>query len=79
MSVNKSTKEFLRGKFQTWYSDQVCSNLDKGGTNTVVDLKMSIVKPLAAHWLVELYDYLLTKPAIIVNGFRGAGILTASS
>ena len=75
VSVNKSAKDFLREKFQTWYSDQVCSNLDDG-KDTGVDLKMSVVKPLGAEWLIDLYNYLLSKPDIIVSGFRGSGILT---
>ena len=76
VSVNKAAKEFLRAKFQTWYSDQVCSTMDNGETNAVVDLKMSIMKPLGVQWRVELYDYLLGKPEIIVNGFQGSGIIT---
>ena len=68
VSVNKSAKDFLREKFQTWYSDQVCSNLDDG-KDTGVDLKMSVVKPLGAEWLIDLYNYLLSKPEIIVSGF----------
>lgn len=55
VSVNKSAKEFLWGKFQAWYSDQVCSSLDKVEENAVVDLKMSVVKCLGACWLIELY------------------------
>ena len=26
-------------------------------------------------WLMEMYDFMLTKPEIIVNGFKGAGLL----
>lgn len=35
---------------------------------------MSVVKPLGAKWLIELYDHMLGRPEIIINGFRGAGI-----
>ena len=75
ISVNKSVKEFLRDKFQAWYSEQIHSLLESGCEDVAVDLKMSIMKPLGARWLMELYDYLQLRPEIIVNGFRGAGIL----
>lgn len=75
VSVNKSVKEFIRGKFQQWYSDQIRKCIDGGIKDKVVDLKLSIVKPLGAQWLKEAYDYMLQHPDIIVNGFRGSGIL----
>lgn len=34
ISVNKSVKEFLRGRFQQWYADQICSLLDEGKGET---------------------------------------------
>ncbi len=71
--MNKAVKEFLRGKFQSWYSDQVCSDLADGGTEKLVDLRLSVVKPLGAQWLIDVYDYMKSKPEIIVNGFRGSG------
>ena len=75
VSVNKSVKEYLRGKFQAWYSEQIRSLLNSGASDVAVDLKMSIMKPLGAMWLMEMYDHLLTKPEIIINGFKGSGIL----
>jgi len=30
---------------------------------------MSIVKPLGAKWLHDLYDYMLAKPEMIINGY----------
>ena len=50
--------------------------MDCGKTQAeVVDLKLSVVKPLGAQWLIQLYDYMLQIPEFIINGFRGAGIL----
>ena len=48
--------------------------LAAGKKEETVDLKMSVVKPLGARWLKEVYDYMLLNPNIIINGFRGAGI-----
>ena len=35
-----------------------------------VDLRMSIVKPLGAKWMMGLYDYMKSKADIIKNGYR---------
>ena len=77
VSVNKAAKEYLRRQFQEWYSEQVCLQLQKDGDATVepVDLRMGIVKPLGAKWMMGLYDYMKTKPDIIRNGFRHSGLL----
>ena len=45
-SVNKASKDFLRSKFQNWYAQEV------------VDLRLSVVKPLGARWMISLYDYI---------------------
>ena len=76
VSVNKAAKEFLRGQFQEWYSEQICHQLQEGNESVPqpVDLRMSIVKPLGAKWMISLYDYMKSKPDIIKNGFRHAGI-----
>ncbi len=74
VSVNKAAKEFLRSQFQTWYADKVADQMEGGKSFTPVDLKLSIVKPVGAKWLIKLYDYFKTKPEIIINGFKGAGI-----
>ena len=72
ISVNKSIKEYLRGNFQPWHAEQMI-----GGTETV-DLKMSVMKPLGAKWLMEMYDHMLMKPEIIINGFKGAAFFPKS-
>lgn len=83
LSVNKTAKEFLRSKFQNWYaakiSDQIKSKslLPSGQPRSLdpIDLKLSIVKPLGARWMINLYDYLKSKPSIIIKGFKAAGII----
>ena len=41
---------------------------------TVVDVRMSVVKPLSANWMIKLYDYMKSNPTIVSNGFAAAGI-----
>ena len=74
VSVNKSAKEYLRRQFQQWYSDQIFKQMEDGTDGKIVDLAMSIVKPLGAMWLIGLYSYMKANPDIIINGFKNAGI-----
>lgn len=82
VSVNKPAKEHLRQQFQSWYSDQVQSHLEQkeDGTKTSmppVSVQMSVMKPLGVRWIVSLFEYMKSKPELIVNGFRESGILAA--
>ena len=45
----------------------------------VSDLHLSRVKPLGVKWLVDLYDYMKTKPEIIRNEFKEIGILESAT
>ena len=79
ISVNKSVKEHLRREFSLWYSDQLCSKIERSvsdGTANIqlpetVDLSMSTLKPLGVKWLVSMYDYFKGNKEII-NGFTKA-------
>ena len=76
VSVNKSAKVFLRKKFQLWYSEQVCSQLQKKSDEVKpVDLHLNVVKSLGAKWLMEMYDHFKSNPQIILNGFQKSGLL----
>ena len=75
VSVNKSAKEYLRRRFQHWYSDKVCKQMAEGEEVTSIDLCMSTVKPLGAEWLIGLYDFMKSRPDTITNGFKEAGII----
>ena len=75
VSVNKAAKEFLRNSFQKWYASIVCSQLNGQTEKQAVDLCLSVMKPHGAKWLLELHEYLRSKPDIIINGFRATGIL----
>ena len=44
-----------------WYSAEVQKQMESAGTSTdeiKVDLRLSVLKPLQATWLVSLYDQL---------------------
>ena len=42
-----------------------------------VSLKLSVIKPLHAKWVVDLHHHLKADKEMIVNGFRAAGISEA--
>ena len=69
-SVNKPAKDFLRGKFNEWYADRIV----KEGDECIVDLRLSVVKPISAQWMIEFFDYMKAHPDIITNGFRHVGL-----
>ena len=74
VSVNRAAKQFLRTKFENWYVDQIAAQKDLGKEIEPVDTRLSIVKPISAKWMVDLYDYFLAHPQIIKNGFKHVGI-----
>ena len=78
LSVNKAAKDFLRSQFKDWYAHEVCSNLEEDDSS-MVDLKLSRIKPLHAQWLVALYNHIKSNPDIVKNGFKKAGILDCLS
>ena len=75
LSVNKPGKDFLRDKFQQWYSDKVFDQLCKNEASLEpIKFPLQVMKPLGAQWIMELHAHMLTKPEIIKNGFQAAGI-----
>ena len=52
---NGYVKRFVKKKFMLWYSDQVIRALDEGKDikDVEISLKLSIVKPLHAKWLLK--------------------------
>ena len=75
VSVNKPAKTFLREQFHKWYAEKICQHIREETAVTPVDLRLSIVKPLGAQWMIQLYDYMKSKPEIIHNGFKAVGIV----
>ena len=78
---NGHAKRFMKKKFTLWYADQVKSELDKGKKTEEIDIsmKLSILKPLHAKCLIDLYNY-MTLPdgqAVLLKGQKVAGITEA--
>ena len=74
LSVNKCVKDYLHTLFQEWYAEEIIAQSTSASEMVPVDLRLSIVKPLSAKWIMKTYDYLKSNTQIISNGFRAAGI-----
>ena len=77
LSVNKSVKDHLKSSFQLWYASQIEKQLkdNPDSSLTPVDFCVSIIKPLHGEWLFDAYHYIKSRPEIVRNGFKAAGIL----
>lgn len=79
LTVNKPAKCFIKDLYNTWYADQVADQLAKGKAPADVDVSvnLTVIKPLHAKWITQMYDYLKGRKDLIFNGFRSAGITEA--
>ena len=69
-------------KFTLWYARQVKSGLDKGKKIEEIDIsmKLSILKPLHAKLLIDLYNY-MTSPdgqAVSLKEWKVVGVTEAA-
>ena len=81
ISVNKSAKCFIVDKYQDWHAEKVLQQLNRGvaAHDVKVDVKLSIMKPLHAKWIIETYHHLKRSKQIVISGFRKAHITKAVS
>lgn len=81
VSVNKPAKDFLKSRFQDWYSEQLAKQFEGRDIESTdlqpINLGLPLMKELGAKWMVEMADYFAQNPQIIVNGFVRAGIAGA--
>ena len=65
LTVNSYVKKFMCRKFNAWYSLQIGNQLDAGKQLQDIDvpLRLSLLKPCHAEWLVECYYHMTTTAA----------------
>ena len=39
-------------------------------------MRLSIVKPIGAKWIIAMSDYIKSHPEMIINGFKNVGLKT---
>lgn len=71
----KQPKNSFAAGFKNGTHNRSANNYGQGDCTQPVDLRMSIVKPLGAKWMMNLYDYMKLKPDDIRNGFLHAGVI----
>ena len=79
LTVNGAAKKLARKEFIQYYSTAVQQQFQNGKSaeEIEVDLKMSIIKPLHAQWLVNIYTYFTSASHgrnIILKGWKKAKI-----
>ena len=55
-------------------TSQLQSDVSSPGLQPV-PMQLSIKKPIGAKWMMDLYDYIKSKPELVINGFRNVGIV----
>ena len=76
VSGNGSFKQYLKDLFIDFYGKKVAEQRE-AGTNNVIDMKLSTLKPLHANWVVQAWSKLKTKPELSIIGWRKTGLLEA--
>ena len=65
-------KRFIAKKFNRWYCGQISSELEAGTPIGEIDVKLrlSILKPLHAGWVVDFYNHITSAAgkSLIENG-----------
>ncbi|CAH3141836.1 unnamed protein product, partial [Porites evermanni] len=56
----KTDKRFMKDQFTMWYSAEIQKPMEatENDDDIEVDLRLSVLKPLHASWLVSLYNHL---------------------
>ena len=71
-------KDELRGRFHVWYANEVEKQMKEVSAEKVkIDVTMSNIKGKSANWIISSWQAIQSRPAVVTNGFRKAGILTA--
>ena len=79
LTVNGAAKKLARKEFIQYYSSAVQQQLQSGkSTDEIeVDLRLTVIKPLHAQWLVNIYNYFTSSTHgrdIILKGYKKTGI-----
>ena len=82
LTVNREAKKFMKDQFTSWYSAQIQSQLDSGMVldDVDVDLRLSVLKPIHATWIVSMYNHLSSSEGrqSIAKGWKKAGVTDVS-
>lgn len=78
---NGYVKRLMKEKFSEWYTAKIMQALDAGKplAEIEVDLKLSIIKPLHAKWIMEVYNHMTSEEGrkVCLKGWQVSGIKDA--
>ena len=80
LTINGAAKAYMKKHFTEWYSRCIIQELDSGKGVDNIDIQLkSVLKPLHANWINDLYNYFTTPKGkeIIANGWKAAYITDA--
>lgn len=79
LTVNGSAKKNMRKQFIAYHSSAVKQQLNSGKPleDIDVDFRLTVIKPLRAQWLVDMFNFFTTQNGaeIIIKGWKKAGII----
>jgi len=66
----------MKGKFRLWYGDQIAKELNETGDISLakIDLRLSILKPIHARWMLSVFDKLRNNQSARSIGWERTGI-----
>ena len=69
----------MKRKFVDWYARQIVTEMNKGTDVEQIRLqmKLSVMQPLHASWLFDLYNYMTSSPGGIHEKMKKSGIYNA--
>ena len=77
-SANIEAKRFTKQKFTEWYASQIIKEIEAGKDLGTIEipLKLSIMKPLHAQWLIDMYDHMSSPIGreVCLKGWQVSGI-----
>ena len=81
LTVNGYAKKFMSRKFNSWYTDQISLQLEKGVPIDEIDIKLhqSLMKPLHAEWITNFYNHMTTLELkkVIESSWLSSGVQDA--
>ena len=80
-TVNGAAKAFMKRLFIEWYSQEIWKELESWKELNDIDIKLmlTLLKPLHASWLTNLFDCLTSqkRAEIIFSGWQSSSITEA--
>ena len=74
VSGPKQSRMLSKNQMVKWFLFIKQMEAGKRSDQIKVDVRVSVVKPLHAKWIVKYYDKARTKPQLIISGWKESGI-----